>query len=84
MFKGRRVTPAALVLSGVLALDGSWAKGQGPTIDTPDTSPGGGISTLGQSPGSGGSGPSSNASDSLLGGRPGPTTLIFHNYGLKI
>ena len=74
MFKGRRVIPGALVLFGVLTLGGPRAKGQGPTIDTPDTSPGGGISALGQSPGSGGSGASSNANDSILGGRPGPTT----------
>jgi len=73
MFKGHRVVAGAMVLFGVLTLGGSRAKAQGPTIDTPDlTSPGGGSSSLGQAPGSGGAGPASNANDSLLGGRPGP------------
>ena len=75
MVLGHRIRPGALVLLGWLALGGSWARGQGPTIDTPDlVSPGGGNSTLGRSPGSGGAGPSSGPDDTLLGGRAGPTT----------
>ncbi len=75
MFKGHRVIARAMVLFGVLILGGSWARGQGPTIDTPDlSSPGGGRSSLGQAPGSGGTAAGNNAPDSLLGGRPGPTT----------
>ena len=74
MLLGHRVSPGVLTLLGVLALGGSWARAQGPTIDTPDLiSPGGGNSTLGRSPGSGGSGPSNGPDDTILGGRAGPT-----------
>ncbi len=75
MLLGHRVSPGVLILLGVLTLSSSWARGQGPTIDTPDlTSPGGGNSALGQAPGSGGQGSSNGPDGTLLGGRPGPTT----------
>ena len=71
----RRVVPGALLLCGLLASGATSARAQGPTIDTPDTaSPGSGNSALGQSPGSGGAGPANGPADTLLGGRPGPTT----------
>ena len=75
MRMGRRVIPGALVLFGALTLGGSLAKGQSPTIDTPDVrSPGGAGSTLGPSPGSSGVGQDASG-DTLLGGRPGPTSF---------
>lgn len=75
MLLGHRVRPGILTLLGVLALGGSWARAQGPTIDPPDLiSPGGGNSTLGRAPGSGGAGPSQGPDDTILGGRAGPTT----------
>ncbi len=63
------------ICSGSLTLGGSWAEGQGPTIDTPDIGLAGRRSSaLGRSPGSGGAGPSISGGDTLLGGRAGPTT----------
>ena len=70
-----RVIPGALVFWGLLILVDHSAQGQGPTIDAPDlVSPGSGSSTLGKSPGSGGSMFSNGPDDTILGGRAGPTT----------
>ena len=70
-----RVARVALVLLGIMSLVGPEASGQGPTIDPPElSSPGGGNSAFGRSPGTGGSGPSNSPEDTILGGRAGPTT----------
>ena len=75
MLLGHRVSPGVLTLLGALALGGSWARAQGPTIDTPDlVSPGGGGSTLGRAPGAGGAGSGDGQGDTLLGGRAGTST----------
>lgn len=69
-----RVWTRAMVIAGVIGLGGAQAWAQGPTIDTPDlSSPGSGGSPFGKTPGAGGSGPA-GPPDSLLGGRPGPTS----------
>ena len=69
-----RVVARALIFAGMIGLFGTRAMAQGPTIDTPDLSaPGSGSSPFGRTPGAGGAGPA-GPPDSLLGGRPGPTT----------
>src|SRR5579871_1996853 len=74
MATGRRALPWLLLVTGAMALSESTARGQGPTIDTPDiTSPGSGQSPFGKTPGAGGAGPQ-GPPDSLLGGRAGPAS----------
>ncbi len=69
-----RASVRIAVIAGVVSLGGADAWAQGPTIDTPDNpSPGGGKSPFGKTPG-GGASVSDQPSDSLLGGRAGPTT----------
>src|SRR5690348_4306037 len=70
----RGVIPRLLLTTGLVALGGSAARAQGPTIDTPDIqAPGSGASPFGKTPGAGGAGPQ-GPPDSLLGGRVGPST----------
>ena len=74
MSTGLRAFSRILVITGIVFLCGAQARAQGPTIDTPDLgSPGSGRSPFGKTPGAGGAGPPSG-NDSLLGGRPGPTS----------
>jgi outer membrane protein, heavy metal efflux system len=62
------------VIAGIISHGGIPAWAQGPTIDTSSLgSPGSGSSPFGKTPGGGGAGPPSG-NDSLLGGRPGPTS----------
>ena len=64
--------PWFLLVAGALGIWASTARGQAPTIDTPDVAPpGSGGSPFGKTPGAGGQGPP-GPPDSLLGGRLGP------------
>ena len=70
-----RALARLMVVAGVVYHGGSQVWAQGPTIDTPDLgSPGSGSSPFGRTPGGGGAGPA-GPPDSLLGGRPGPTSF---------
>jgi cobalt-zinc-cadmium efflux system outer membrane protein len=69
-----RAMARSMVIAGAVCFGGVQARAQGPTIDTSSLgSPGSGVSPFGRTPGAGGSG-GAPQSESLLGGRAGPTT----------